>query len=86
MGQGNWGRWGDEDQRGALNLLTGDVVRAATEAVRQGRVLSLSLPIKGSTSSSVAETVINRMLPRKLTPSQISRMPIISANISMWTR
>jgi kynurenine formamidase len=55
--QGNWGRWGEEDQRGALNLLTGDVVRAATGAVRQGRVLSLSLPIKGSTSSSVAETV-----------------------------
>jgi kynurenine formamidase len=55
--RGNWGRWGEEDQRGALNLLTGDVVRAATGAVRQGRVLSLSLPIKGSTSSSVAETV-----------------------------
>lgn len=55
--QGNWGRWGEEDQRGALNLLTGDVVRAATGAVRQGRVLSLSLPIKGSTSSSVAESV-----------------------------
>jgi kynurenine formamidase len=55
--QGNWGRWGEEDQRGALNLLTGDVVRAATGAVRQGRVLSLCLPIKGSTSSSVAETV-----------------------------
>jgi kynurenine formamidase len=53
----NWGRWGEEDQRGALNLLTGDAVRAATGAVRQGRVLSLSLPIKGSTSSSVAETV-----------------------------
>jgi kynurenine formamidase len=55
--QGNWGRWGEEDQRGALNLLTGDVVRAATGAVRQGRVLSLSLPIKGSTSSSVAQSV-----------------------------
>jgi hypothetical protein len=27
--QGNWGRWGAEDQRGALNLLTGDIVRAA---------------------------------------------------------
>lgn len=54
---GNWGRWGDEDQLGSLNLLTGDVVRAAAGAVRQGRILSLSLPIKGSTSSSVAETV-----------------------------
>ncbi len=53
----NWGRWGDDDQLGALNLLTPEVVRGAMGAVRQGRVLSLSLPIKGSTSSSVAETV-----------------------------
>jgi kynurenine formamidase len=53
----NWGRWGEEDQRGALNLLTGDVVRMAMGAVRHGNVLSLSLPIKGSTSSSVSSTV-----------------------------
>jgi kynurenine formamidase len=55
--QGNWGRWGAEDQRGALNLLTGDVVRSAMGSVAQGRVLSLSLPIKGSTSSGVASSV-----------------------------
>ena len=53
----NWGRWGDDDQRGALNLLTPDVVRSATAAVQRGQVLSLSLPIKGSTSSNVAESV-----------------------------
>jgi len=53
----NWGRWGEEDQRGALNLLSGDVVRSAMSSVAQGRVLSLSLPIKGSTSSSVSSTV-----------------------------
>jgi kynurenine formamidase len=53
----NWGRWGEDDQRGALNLLSGDVVRTALGAVRHGSVLSLSLPIKGSTSSSVSSTV-----------------------------
>jgi len=53
----NWGRWGADDQRGSLNLLTPEVVKAATGCVRQGRVISLSLPIKGSTSSSVAESV-----------------------------
>jgi kynurenine formamidase len=53
----NWGRWGADDQRGALNLLTPQVVKAATGCVRQGRVVSLSLPIKGSTSSSVAQSV-----------------------------
>jgi kynurenine formamidase len=53
----NWGRWGADDQRGSLNLLTPEVVKAATGCVRQGRVISLSLPIKGSTSSSVAQSV-----------------------------
>jgi kynurenine formamidase len=53
----NWNRWGAEDERGALNLLTGEVVRASLGAVRQGRILSLSLPIKGSTSSSAPSTV-----------------------------
>lgn len=25
----NWGRWGDDDERGALNLLTPELLRAA---------------------------------------------------------
>lgn len=53
----NWGRWGDDDERGALNLLTPDVVRAAAGAVRTGRVLSLSLPIRGATSNAAAQRV-----------------------------
>ncbi|WP_345432188.1 cyclase family protein [Actinoallomurus vinaceus] len=53
----NWGRWGDDDERGALNLLAPDVVRAAASCVREGRPLSLSLPIRGATSSPAPTTV-----------------------------
>lgn len=56
-GPHNWGRWGAADQRGALNLLTPEVVRAAAGSVREGRVLSLSMPIRGSTSSAAPSTV-----------------------------
>jgi kynurenine formamidase len=56
-GRHNWGRWGPADERGALNLLTPEVVRAATGAARDGRVLSLSQPIRGSTSSAAPTTV-----------------------------
>lgn len=42
---GNWGRWGADDQRGALNLQTADVVLAATKVCRTGKVYSLALPI-----------------------------------------
>lgn len=37
-----WGRWGEEDHRGALNLLTPDRVRAAAGLVRSGETVSLS--------------------------------------------
>jgi kynurenine formamidase len=43
---GNWGRWGDEDERGALNLLTPEVVLAATKIPKSGKVYALGLPIQ----------------------------------------
>jgi kynurenine formamidase len=36
----NWGRWGDDDQLGALNLITPEVTAAATATVRAGRTVS----------------------------------------------
>jgi len=38
----NWGRWGDEDQRGTLNLVTPDKRRQAASLVREGISISLS--------------------------------------------
>jgi kynurenine formamidase len=35
-----WGRWGDDDQRGALNLLTADQARRAAGLVQSGVVVS----------------------------------------------
>jgi kynurenine formamidase len=43
---GNWGRWGDDDERGALNLVTPEAVLAATRVCRTGKVYSLALPIQ----------------------------------------
>ena len=36
----NWGRWGPEDERGALNLLTPERVSRAASLARAGRVVS----------------------------------------------
>jgi kynurenine formamidase len=36
----NWGRWGDDDQLGALNLITPEVTAAAAATVRSGRKVS----------------------------------------------
>ncbi len=44
--QGNWGRWGADDERGALNVLTSELVRSAASAVRTGRTYQLGIPIQ----------------------------------------
>ncbi|MFB4298685.1 cyclase family protein [Actinomadura sp. NTSP31] len=40
----NWGRWGDDDQRGTLNLITPECVSAAAGTVRRGVTFGLSIP------------------------------------------
>jgi kynurenine formamidase len=40
----NWGRWGADDQRGTLNLITPDVVQRGVQAARTGRTFSLAIP------------------------------------------
>jgi kynurenine formamidase len=49
----NWGRWGEEDQRGALNLIDADAVQRGVACVRTGEVLSLATPIRSGSGSSV---------------------------------
>lgn len=41
----NWGRWGDDDQKGALNLITPEKRAAAVALARSGRVVSLARDI-----------------------------------------
>jgi kynurenine formamidase len=38
----NWGRWGKDDERGAINLITPEKRRQAASLVRSGRSVSLS--------------------------------------------
>jgi kynurenine formamidase len=38
----NWGRWGDEDQRGTVNLITAAKRASAVSLVRTGRTVSLA--------------------------------------------
>lgn len=42
----NWGRWGEDDERGTLNLITPEAVRAAASVVKTGKVYSLGLPVQ----------------------------------------
>ena len=41
----NWGRWGDRDERGTLNLIDADATRRGLALVTDGRHRSLALPL-----------------------------------------
>ena len=39
--RGNWGRWGEEDKRGVLNVITPEMIVKAAGLVKQGKVYAL---------------------------------------------
>jgi kynurenine formamidase len=41
-----WGRWGEDDERGALNHLSPDRISAAARLAQRGVTVTLSLPLK----------------------------------------
>lgn len=41
----NWGRWGEQDELGTLNLITEKQRRAAAQLVHEGITVSLALPL-----------------------------------------
>ncbi len=44
----NWGRWGDDDQRGTANFITPAVTARAASLVRAGRTYPLAIPLKAN--------------------------------------
>ncbi|MFE0627088.1 cyclase family protein [Streptomyces sp. NPDC058864] len=57
----NWGRWGEADETGTLNLITDEVVRAAARTVRGGRRVPLALPLR-------QDGVQTGMIPGRVNP------------------
>ncbi|WP_280424728.1 cyclase family protein [Nocardia carnea] len=73
---GNWGRWGDDDERGALNLLTDDVVREARSAIKTGSVYALGLPIQRAGIPNMAAI---RGVPQRLTLQNYDDAELLAA-------
>jgi kynurenine formamidase len=60
-----WRRWGEDDQRGALNELTPERIAAAARLVRDGVTVSLSLPLNTKAASDNPEPAVHRMTLRE---------------------
>lgn len=60
----NWGRWGDDDERGALNLITPEAVLAGLQVPTIGKVYHLGLPVQRDGSAPI---LFYRNKPQRLT-------------------
>jgi kynurenine formamidase len=58
----NWGRWGKEDERGALNYITAEKRAAAAQLARTGEIVSCSLPLGTKTTPDNPQPVQHMML------------------------
>jgi len=58
----NWGRWGPDDQRGALNYISNDKRAAAARLVRTGEAVSLAVPLPTQPSRDNPTPVRHLML------------------------
>jgi kynurenine formamidase len=57
----SWGRWGERDQRGMLNLLEPGRVVAASRLVQEGTTVTLSLPMNTKAAEDNPEPAVHYM-------------------------
>ena len=57
----SWGRWGERDERGALNLLGPERVVEAARLVRDGTTVTLSLPMNTKAAEDNPEPAVHYM-------------------------
>ena len=58
----NWGRWGKDDQLGALNLITPEKRKRAAALVREGISVSLARNVETDTASDNPDPFLHTML------------------------
>jgi kynurenine formamidase len=58
----NWGRWGPDDQLGALNFMTEESAAAAAALVQRGRTVSCARPLPTRPAADNPEPVAHHMI------------------------
>jgi kynurenine formamidase len=58
----NWGRWGEDDQLGALNFITPDHVASAAAGIRSGRTVSCARPLPTQAAADNPMPVAHHMI------------------------
>ena len=68
----NWGKWGKEDERGALNFITNEKRIAAARLVQSGEMVSMSLPLATAPATDNPNPVTHLMIQTGVDASRAS--------------
>jgi kynurenine formamidase len=77
----NWGRWGPDDERGTLNLITPERVRRAAALVSSGRTVSLAVPINKAAGPDNPRPPVHRMV-RTFDPASAEAVQFATDSLS----
>ncbi len=61
----NWGKWGQDDERGTLNYVTPEMIVRAVRLVKRGVVFSLAIPFDSSGPAAVVSEALRRVGGRR---------------------
>src|SRR5579885_574346 len=90
----NWGRWGKDDQRGTLNLLTIEKRLRAARLVSTGESVSMALPLATAPAPDNPTPAFHLMINTGYdlpahglqASSDYLRFPRMAARLPIWTR
>ncbi|MBI3302184.1 MAG: cyclase family protein [Deltaproteobacteria bacterium] len=71
----NWGKWGPNDQLGALNYITPEKRARAAGLVREGKTVSLSLPLATAPAPDNPTPVVHLMMETGEFPGALASLP-----------
>lgn len=88
----NWGRWGEDDEAGTLNLIT-DAVRARAAAeVHTGRAVPLAMPVRPApivmgpfAPDTTATSPVQQLMALTPHPVQTAADVMLVTNHAFWT-
>jgi kynurenine formamidase len=58
----NWGRWGDDDELGTLNLVTAKTIREASQLVKVGQTVNCGRPLRVGPTEIPGTEFVHHML------------------------
>jgi kynurenine formamidase len=88
----NWGRWGEVDEAGTLNLITGEVRARAAAEVRTGQAVSLAMPVRPApivmgpfAPETVEVSPVQQLMAFTPGAAQVAADVMLVTNHGFWT-